>query len=104
MAPVLKDRKPSGYALVVLVPDPPSRDHSELYSSKSCDALGRYSLLGLPPGDFKLFAREPRQGLDFSDPDFIKVYEGSGTQVHIEENRRRVVQLEVIPAEEEPQQ
>jgi hypothetical protein len=101
---VVKERKPSGYALVVLVPDPPLRDHSELYSSKSCDALGRYSLLGLPPGDFKLFAWEPRQGLDFSDPDFMKVYEGRGTQVHIEESRRLAVQLEVIPAEEEPQQ
>lgn len=101
---VLKDRTPFGRAVVVLVPDPPLRDHSELYSSKSCDALGRYSLLGLPPGDFKLFAWEPRQGLDFSDPDFMKVYEGRGTQVHIEENRRQNVQLEVIPAEEDPQQ
>ena len=96
-----KDGKPFGGATVVLVPDPPRRDHPELYSVKTSDELGRYSLLGLPPGDFKLFAWEPSEGLDFQDPDFIKLYEDRGAGVHIEEKKQQNVQLQVIPAEEE---
>jgi hypothetical protein len=97
---VFKDGKPGG-ATVVLVPDPPLRDHPELYSVKTSDELGRYSLLGLPPGDFKLFAWEPAEGLDFQDPDFIKLYEDRGAGVRIEEKKQQSAQLQVIPAEED---
>jgi hypothetical protein len=99
---VLKEQKPSGEALVVLVPDPPLRSHEELYRFERSDHLGRFSMLGLPPGDFKLFAWEPIEGVNLSDPDYIKLYEDRGTRVHIEEKRQESVQLELIPAEEEP--
>jgi hypothetical protein len=101
---VLKEQKPFGGALVVLVPDPPLRNHEELYSFKRSDSLGRFSMLGLPPGDFKLFAWEPVYGVNFNDQDYIKLYEDHGTPAHIEEKRQQSVQLELIPAEEEPQQ
>ena len=101
---VLEDQKPFGDALVVLVPDPPLRNHQELYSLKSSDSLGRFSMLGLPPGDFKLFAWETVDGVDYNDPDYIKTYENHGTRVHIEARRQQNVQLEVIRAEEEPQE
>jgi len=101
---VLEAQKPFSEALVVLVPDPPLRDHEELYSFKRSDSLGRFSMLGLPPGDFKLFAWESVDGTDYSDPDTIKLYENHGTRVHIEQKRQQNVQLEVIQAEEEPQE
>jgi hypothetical protein len=101
---VVKEGKPFAGAQVVLVPDPPNRGRADLYSNKAADALGRFSLLGLPPGSFKLFAWEPRESLPFADPDFIKDYEKRGTPVHIEEKKSQYVQLEVIPAEEEPEQ
>jgi len=97
---VLHDQNPFGGALVVLVPDPPNRNRDELYSFKTADPLGRFSLLGLPPGDFKLFAWEPREGLEFNDPDLIKDYEDRGTRVHIEARQHQNVQLPVIPSEE----
>ena len=100
---VLHNQNPAPAALVVLVPDPPNRDRDELYSSKLADELGRFSLLGLPPGDFKLFAWESGQGLDFKDPEFLKNYEDRGRRVHIETNQQQNVQLELIPAEEESQ-
>jgi hypothetical protein len=62
--------------------------------------LGRFTFLGLPPGDFKLFAWEPREGLEFNDPDFIKDFEDRGAHVHIEAQHQKTVQLPVIPAEE----
>lgn len=97
---VLHNQVPFGGALVVLVPDPPNRNREDMYSVKSADPLGRFTLLGLPPGDFKLFAWEPREGLDFNDPDFLKDYEDRGTHVHVEAHLQKNVQLPLIPAEE----
>jgi hypothetical protein len=98
---VLKEQKPFGGALVVLVPDPPLRNHEELYSFKRSDNFGRFSMRGLPPGDFKLFAWETMEGVSYNDPDTIKPYEDHGARVHIEEKRQQNVQLELIPAEEQ---
>jgi hypothetical protein len=98
---VLQEQHPVGGAWVVLVPDPPHRDREEMYSVKVTDGFGRFSLSGLPPGDFKLFAWEPVQGTNYTDPDFLQAFEDRGTPVHIEERQQQTVQLEVITAEEQ---
>ncbi len=100
---VIHDQQPVPGAFVALVPDPPNRSREDLYSQTSADLLGRFSLLGLPPGDFKLFAWEPGESVPYRDPDFIKNYESRGAHVHIEVKKQQSVQLELIPAEEEPQ-
>ncbi|MGA2476778.1 MAG: carboxypeptidase-like regulatory domain-containing protein [Terriglobia bacterium] len=97
---VSKEHNPVSGALVVLVPDPPHRDREEMYGMTTTDAFGRFSLLGLPPGDFKLFAWELVQGKNYTDPDFFKAFEDRGTPVHIGEGQQQV-QLEVITSEEE---
>ncbi len=98
---VLHDQSPVGGALVVLVPDLPHRDNDQMYSMKTADGLGRFSLLGLPPGDFKLFAWESVPGTNYVDPDFFETFETRGTRVHIEEKQSQSVQLEAITAEEQ---
>ena len=98
---MLQEQNPVSGALVVLVPDPPHREREEMYSMKATDAFGRFSLLGLPPGDFKLFAWETVQGTNYTDPDFFKAFEDRGTPVHIEERQQQTVQLEVITSEEQ---
>jgi hypothetical protein len=98
---VLQEQRPVGGAWVVLVPDPPHRDCAEMYSMKATDAFGRFSLLGLPPGDFKLFAWEPLQGTDYTDPDFLRAFEDRGTAVHIEERQQQTMQLDLISSEEQ---
>ena len=98
---VLRDQNPVAGALVVLVPDPPHRDTDQMYSMKAADGLGRFSLLGLPPGDFKLFAWESVPGTNYVDPDFFEAFEAHGTRVHVEEKQPQTVQLEVISAEEQ---
>jgi hypothetical protein len=100
---VLQEQNPVGGAMVVLVPDPPRRDRQEMYSLKPSDALGRFSMLGLPPGDFKLFAWENVQGTNYTDSDFIKAFEDRGTHVHITQREQQTVQLQVITAEEQLQ-
>jgi hypothetical protein len=98
---VLKEHNPLSGAWVVLVPDPPHREREEMYSMNTTDAFGHFSLLGLPPGDFKLFAWEPVQGTNYTDPDFFNAFEDRGTPVHIGERQQQTVQLEVITSEEQ---
>ncbi len=100
---VLHDMKPAVGVLVVLVPDAPFRDRDDMYSEKTTDLLGRFSMLGLPPGNFKLFAWGAVAEVDFRDPEFMKPYEGRGTRVHIVEKQQQTVQLELILAEEAAQ-
>ena len=98
---VLRDQNPVASAIVVLVPDPPYRNQDQMYSLKTADGLGRFSLLGLPPGDYKLFAWEPVPGTNYVDPDFFEALEGRGARVHVEEKQPQMVQLEAITAEEQ---
>jgi len=100
---VMHEGNPVPNALVALIPDPPNRDRFEMYSTKLTDELGRFTMLGLPPGDFKLYAWEDPQGADVRDPDFLKTFEKRGTVVHVQEKQRQNVQLDVIPADEEEQ-
>jgi hypothetical protein len=72
-----------------------------MYSMKTADGLGRFSLLGLPPGDYKLFAWEPVPGTNYVDPDFFEAFEARGTRVHIEEKQPQMVRLDAITAEEQ---
>jgi len=98
---VVRGQNPVGGAIVVLVPDPPYRDQDQMYSMKTADGLGRFSLLGLPPGDYKLFAWEFVPGTNYIDPDFFEAFEARGTRVRIEEKQPQMVQLEAITAEEQ---
>ena len=98
---VLKELHPVSGAWVVLVPDPPHRDREEMYSMKAADAFGHFALSGLPPGDFKLFAWEPVQGTNYTDPDLLKAFEDRGTPVHIEERQQQTMQLDVLTSEEQ---
>ena len=98
---VLHEQRPVSGAWVVLAPDAVGPDREDMSRGRVTDSFGRFSLLGLPPGDFKLFAWEPVQGTDYSDPDFLGGFEGRGTRVHIEEKQQQKVQLEVITAEDQ---
>jgi Carboxypeptidase regulatory-like domain len=96
---VLRDQKPAS-ATVFLVPDPPRRDRQDLYSMKRTQSDGSFTLLGIPPGDFKLFAFEdPDPGL-INDPSMLQPYEVKGLSVHLEEGQKQIVQLDLIPVPE----
>jgi hypothetical protein len=100
---VLQGQSPAAAAYVILVPDPPNRKRQELYSAKTSDQFGRFTMLGLPPGDFKLFAFEDMEAGAAEDPEFLKPYESRGKPVHIQEKQEQTVQLELIASQEEPQ-
>ena len=98
---VLKDHQPA-QATVFLVPDAPRRDRQDLYSSKQTKPDGTFTMLGLPPGDFKLFAFEDPDPDLQSDPSVLQPYETKGQSVHIEDGHSQSVELELIPADSQP--
>jgi hypothetical protein len=87
---------------VVLVPDAPRREQSALFKAASSDTAGHFSVKGIAPGDYKLFAWEDVETGAYQDPEFLKPFEGAGEAVTIREGGRENRQLKLIPAESTP--
>lgn len=93
--------EPVAGALVVAVPEPRLRSRTDRFRNVHADQTGRFSLCGLPPGNYTVFAWELLDGEAYYDPSFLKGYEGQGRALHVNEGEHTSLQLEVIPAEED---
>jgi len=87
-------------AEVVAIPDPTRRKRRDLFQQDSTDQRGHFTLLGVNPGQYTVIAFEDLED-DYSDPDFIKSYEGRGQSVQTKEGERTTVLLKVIPSTDE---
>jgi len=96
-----EDSKPAGGSIVLLVPDS-HRQQFNLFKTATADQLGHFSLKGIAPGDYKLFAFEQMEWGAYQDPEFLKLYEDQGKAVAIREGSRETAQLKVIPDETAP--
>lgn len=92
--------EPATGAMVVLVPAAEKRGINRLYKNVSTDQNGNFSLKGIAPGEYKLFAWEQVESGSYQDPDFLKPFESKGESVTIKENSHENKQLKLIPAEE----
>lgn len=97
---VSQQQLPFSGATVVLVPEPSRRGQDRLYSTANTDPNGRFSLSGIPPGEYKLFAFEYVELNTFQDPEFIRGCEELGKLVRIDDGSRLTAKLELIPADE----
>jgi hypothetical protein len=95
---VVKDHKPVPAALVVLVPDPPNRDRDNLYSKITSNKEGKFSMIGLAPGDFRIYARavSADDQLIGNNPEYLQLYADRGKPVHIQPRKTQSVQLELV--------
>ena len=94
---------PVADAVVVAVPEPRFRSHPDRYRKALTDQHGHFTLRGLPPGDYTLFAWESVDGEAFYDPQFLRIYEGQGKTLHVNKGDHATVQLKAIPAiDDEP--
>jgi hypothetical protein len=95
-------QKPAFGAVVVLVPDAPRRERLMLFKTTTADTMGHFSITGIAPGEYKLFAWEQIEESAYQDPEFLKPYESQGQAITIREGSRENAQLKVISVSDAP--
>ncbi|HYR43129.1 MAG TPA: hypothetical protein VER98_08905 [Terriglobia bacterium] len=55
-------------------------------------------MMGITPGDYKLFGWNGLEPYRFMDPDFISKFESDSTPVHVDESSAQAIQVRMIPA------
>ena len=81
---------------VAVVPDAPYRGRADLYKTGTTDASGHFHILGIAPGNYRVFSFDDVGGYAWQDPEFIRVYEGRGRPIHVAENSKQNLQLTLI--------
>jgi hypothetical protein len=91
------DSKPAGVTTVVLVPPAADRQNAMKYKSMETDNNGSFSMKGVPPGEYTLFAWESVPFTAWMNSDFLAKYQNRGHRVLVSQGTRVNVQLEQIP-------
>jgi len=82
----------------VLVPAQRMRWRFDLFRTATTDSTGRFSLTGIPPGDYSLFSWEALESFAYFDEDVLGQSEAAGTSVRVAESSTAAVQITIIPA------
>lgn len=90
-------QKPAASATVVLVPEESRRRNASLYRTVTTDAMGNFTLTGIAPGEYKVFAWESIAATAYQNPAYMERYEARGKGVTLRDDAGETVQLEVIP-------
>jgi Carboxypeptidase regulatory-like domain len=88
--------QPAAGAFLALVPGGKRRQQRRFYKTSVSNRFGHFSMRGLAPGDYKLFAWDQIEPGAFLDPDFLVLYEDRGQSVHIGEGAHALVQVPLI--------
>jgi hypothetical protein len=84
-------------ATVVLIPQPSLRGRRDLYKNTFTDPSGKFTLQGIAPGDYKLFAWDAIEPDSYLDPEALAIFEGLGQSVSIQESGQNKIELTIIP-------
>jgi protocatechuate 3,4-dioxygenase beta subunit len=93
--------EPASGATVVLIPDSTHRGETALFKEATADRNGRFTMAGIRPGDYRLFAWDDVEPGSWWDPEFLSHYEEKGERVKIEANGSLSVDLRLISANPE---
>jgi Carboxypeptidase regulatory-like domain len=80
----------------VLVPDQ-HRDRIDLFKTAITDQTGRFTIRGIPPGDYKVFAWEAIEQFAYFDPELLRRFEAQGKPVRVLESDKQTIEVKVIP-------
>jgi protocatechuate 3,4-dioxygenase beta subunit len=94
--------QPVANATVLDVPSSERRSRLDLYQRDTTDASGHFSLRGLNPGKYSVFAFEELQE-DFRRPEFLRSYGTRGEVLELDEGSRKNIVLKLIPDDSEAQ-
>jgi protocatechuate 3,4-dioxygenase beta subunit len=92
---------PVANATVVAVPEEKYRKLPDRFGIGSTDQHGRFTIRGMAPGSYTLYAWQDLEDGVYRDPDFLKSQEANGTAVKVEEGSHQTVELKLSPAGEE---
>ena len=92
---------PVANATVVAVPEEKYRKLPDRFAIGSTDQQGRFTIRGVAPGSYTLYAWQDLEEGVWHDPDFLKSQEANGTAVKVEEGSHQAVELKLSPAGEE---
>jgi Carboxypeptidase regulatory-like domain len=81
----------------VLIPDR-SRDRTELFRTATTDQNGHFTMRGIQPGDYKIFAWESIEQFSYYDADVLVPFEQKGKAVSIGESSKVTAEVKLIPA------
>jgi len=94
---VADDKQAAAGALVVLIPDDARRrERSDSYATATTGQYGLFTLKGIVPGEYKLYAWDDIESGAYLDPGFMKPFESRGLPMTIHENSKEKAQLELI--------
>ncbi len=90
-------QQPAANIQVVLIPDR-NRDRSDLYKLGLTDSIGHFTIRGITPGAYKVFAWEALEEDSFFDSNVMQQFEPLGKPVQVSESERVTVEVKLIPA------
>jgi hypothetical protein len=93
------DHKAAANATVVLVPPADHRANPMMYKTVQTDPSGHYSMKGVPPGQYTLFAWENVPSTAWMNSDFLAKYQNRGRAVVATGDASQSIQLNLIPDE-----
>jgi protocatechuate 3,4-dioxygenase beta subunit len=82
---------------VVLVPALDHRQERDLYKTGFTNKEGRFDIVGIVPGEYKVFALAVMEPDAYLDPDFMAPLEDYGQVINVEENSSNMAFLKVLP-------
>jgi len=87
--------QPASGALVVAVPEEKYRKPQLRFGTASTDQNGHFTIRGLAPGSYTVFAWQDLDDNLYYDPEFLKAQESNGVSAKIEEGSRKNVTVKV---------
>jgi hypothetical protein len=81
----------------VLIPDQ-HRDRTDLFKTAITDQSGKFTLRGVAPGAYKIFAWETLEPNAYFDPQILRQYEDQGKAVRVVEGGKITTEVKMIPA------
>ena len=95
------DDHPIANATVVAVPEEKYRKLPERFATASTDQHGGFTIRGLAPGSYLLYAWQDLDDEQWLDAGFLKSQEANGTSVKVEEGSNQRVELTLSVVGEE---
>jgi hypothetical protein len=89
---------PVANATVVAVPEEKYRALADRFVTGSTDQYGQFTIRGLAPGNYTLYAWRDLEDDVWRDASFLKSQEANGKTVKVEEESRQSVTLKLSPA------